>query len=127
MRPVLIAMHHAAELAFANLQNTRIGKSAIVALFSSPIRAGSHWAHVKDVKESAGAVFNVMPETIQHDPFCAGSVMVWGGLGSISLEGRTDLQVTANSTLTAVRYWDEILRAMGRPYADAIGPGFLPV
>ncbi len=34
--------------------------------------------------------------------------MVWGG---ISLEGRTELHIFANSTLTVVRYQDEILRA----------------
>ncbi|KAJ8367800.1 hypothetical protein SKAU_G00078280 [Synaphobranchus kaupii] len=50
--------------------------------------------------------------------------MVWGG---ISLEGRTDLHVIANGTLTAVRYRDEILRAIVRPYAGAVGPGFLLV
>ncbi|KAJ8376822.1 hypothetical protein SKAU_G00074020 [Synaphobranchus kaupii] len=48
--------------------------------------------------------------------------MVWGG---ISLEGRTNLDVLANGTLTAVRYRDEILRPIVRPYAGAMGPGFL--
>ena len=38
--------------------------------------------------------------------------MVWGG---ISLEGCTNLHVIANSTLTAVRYQDEILREIVRP------------
>ncbi|KAJ8375922.1 hypothetical protein SKAU_G00065020 [Synaphobranchus kaupii] len=61
---------------------------------------------------------------IQHDRFGGGSVMVWGG---ISLEGRTDLHVIANGTLTAVRYQDEILRAIVRPYAGAVSPGFLLV
>ena len=50
--------------------------------------------------------------------------MVWGG---ISLEGCTNLHVLANSTLTAVRYQDEILRPIVRPYAGAVGPGFLLV
>ncbi|KAJ8354154.1 hypothetical protein SKAU_G00217210 [Synaphobranchus kaupii] len=61
---------------------------------------------------------------IQHDRFGGGSVMVWGG---ISLEGRTNLHVLANGTLTAVRYRDEILRPIVRPYAGAVGPGFLLV
>ncbi|KAJ8332732.1 hypothetical protein SKAU_G00425210 [Synaphobranchus kaupii] len=61
---------------------------------------------------------------IQHDRFGGGSVMVWGG---ISLQGRTDLHVIANGTLTAVKYRDEILRAIVRPYAGAVGPGFLLV
>ena len=43
------------------------------------------------------------------------------------MEGRTDLHVIANGTLTAVRYRDEILRAIVRPYAGAVGPGFLLV
>ncbi|KAI4883806.1 hypothetical protein NFI96_002423 [Prochilodus magdalenae] len=55
---------------------------------------------------------------IQHDWFGGGSVMVWGG---ISLEGRTDL------TDTAIKYQDEILRPVVRPYTGAVGPGFLLV
>jgi len=39
--------------------------------------------------------------TLQHDRFGGGSVMVWG---SISLEGRTALHVLARGTLTAIRY-----------------------
>ncbi|KAI4884472.1 hypothetical protein NFI96_001274 [Prochilodus magdalenae] len=48
--------------------------------------------------------------------------MVWGG---ISLEGRTALRVLARGSLTAIRYRDEILRPLVRPYAGAVGPGFL--
>ncbi|KAI4880234.1 hypothetical protein NFI96_010275 [Prochilodus magdalenae] len=48
--------------------------------------------------------------------------MVWGG---ISLEGRTALHVLARGSLTAIRYRDEILRPLVRPYAGAVGPGFL--
>ena len=48
--------------------------------------------------------------------------MVWGG---ISLEGRTALHVLTRGTLTAIRYRDEILRPIVRPYAGAVGPGFL--
>ncbi|KAI4884693.1 hypothetical protein NFI96_001291 [Prochilodus magdalenae] len=47
--------------------------------------------------------------------------MVWGG---ISLEGRTALHVLARGSLTAIRYRDEILRPLVRPYAGAVGPGF---
>ncbi|KAL0152051.1 hypothetical protein M9458_052655 [Cirrhinus mrigala] len=59
---------------------------------------------------------------LQHDRFGSGSVMVWGG---ISLEGRTALHVLARGSLTAIRYQDEILRPLVRPYAGAVGPGFL--
>ena len=43
------------------------------------------------------------------------------------MEGHTNLHVLANCTLTAVRYWAEILRPIVRPYAGAVGPGFLLV
>ncbi|KAL0172968.1 hypothetical protein M9458_033279, partial [Cirrhinus mrigala] len=52
---------------------------------------------------------------LQHDRFGSGSVMVWGG---ISLEGRTALHVLARGSLTAIR-------PFVRPYAGAVGPGFL--
>ncbi|KAI4896799.1 hypothetical protein NFI96_026708 [Prochilodus magdalenae] len=61
---------------------------------------------------------------LQHDRFGGGSVMVWGG---ISLEGRTDLYKLDNGTLTAIRHRDEILGPLVRPYAGAVGPGFLLV
>ena len=48
--------------------------------------------------------------------------MVWGG---ISLGGRTALHVLDRGSLTAIMYRDEILRPLVRPYAGAVGPGFL--
>ena len=39
--------------------------------------------------------------------------------------GRTALHVLARGSLTAIRYQDEILRPLVRPYAGAVGPGFL--
>ena len=39
--------------------------------------------------------------------------------------GRTALHVLARGSLTAIRYRDEILRPLVRPYAGAVGPGFL--
>ncbi|KAI4899957.1 hypothetical protein NFI96_006267 [Prochilodus magdalenae] len=59
-----------------------------------------------------------------HDWFGGGSVMVWGG---ISLEGRRDLYRLDSGTLTAIRYRDEILGPGVRPYAGAVGPGFVLV
>ena len=41
------------------------------------------------------------------------------------MESRTVLCVLARGTLTAIRYRDEILRPIMRPYAGAVGPGFL--
>uniref|UniRef100_A0A8C7DLD9 Transposase n=1 Tax=Oncorhynchus kisutch TaxID=8019 RepID=A0A8C7DLD9_ONCKI len=58
---------------------------------------------------------------LQHDRFGGGSVMVWGG---ISLGARTALHVLARGSLTAIRYRDEIVRPLVRPYAGAVGPGF---
>ena len=43
------------------------------------------------------------------------------------MEGRTDLYRLDNATLTAIRYRDEILAPIVRPYAGAVGPGFLLV
>ena len=39
--------------------------------------------------------------------------------------GRTVLHVLARGSLTTIRYRDEILRPLVRPYAGAVGPGFL--
>ena len=58
----------------------------------------------------------------EHDRYGKGSVMVWAG---ISVNGKTDLYVVENGTLTAVRYCNKILDQFVRPYADAIGPEFI--
>ena len=58
----------------------------------------------------------------EHDRYCGGSVMVWAG---ISAQGKTDLHVIDNGTLTAERYVNEILDVHVRPYAGAIGPDFI--
>uniref|UniRef100_A0AAZ3P8U8 Transposase n=1 Tax=Oncorhynchus tshawytscha TaxID=74940 RepID=A0AAZ3P8U8_ONCTS len=80
--------------------------------------------HTEHVTESGDVVENVSAacNILQHDRFGGGSVMVWGG---ISLGGRTALHVLARGSLTAIRYRDEILRPLVRPYAGAVGPGFL--
>ena len=57
----------------------------------------------------------------EHDRFGGGSVMVWGG---ISMTGKTDLHVIAGN-LTAIRYRDEVLDPIVRPYACAIGDDFI--
>ncbi|KAI4876386.1 hypothetical protein NFI96_017851, partial [Prochilodus magdalenae] len=69
-------------------------------------------------REERTAAYNIL----QHDRFGSGSVMVWGG---ISLEGRKALHVLARGSLAAIRYRDEILSPLVRPYAGAVGPGFL--
>ena len=58
----------------------------------------------------------------EHDRYGKGSVMVWAG---ISVNGKTDLYVIENGTLTTVRYCNEILDQFVRPYAAAISPDFI--
>ena len=58
----------------------------------------------------------------EHDRYGGGSVMVWA---EISAQGKTDLHVINNGTLTAERYVNEILDVHVRPYAGAIGPDFI--
>ena len=58
----------------------------------------------------------------EHDRFGGGSVMVWAG---ISAQGKTDLHVIDNSTLTALRYVNEILDVFYRPHAGAVGENFI--
>ncbi|KAJ8348305.1 hypothetical protein SKAU_G00268940 [Synaphobranchus kaupii] len=122
--PVLTAQHRAARLAFAREHQNWQVRHWCPVLFTDESR---FTLSTCDRRESVWrrrgeryAACNI----IQHDWFGGGSVMVWGG---ISLEGRTNLHVLANGTLTAVRYRDEILRPIVRPYAGAVGPGFLLV
>ena len=50
--------------------------------------------------------------------------MVWAG---ISAQGKTNLHVIDNGTLTALRYVNEILDVYVRPYAGAVGENFIHV
>ncbi|GFW42632.1 transposable element Tcb2 transposase [Trichonephila clavipes] len=54
--------------------------------------------------------------------FGGGGVLVFGG---ISIDGRTDLYIIRDGSLTARRYRDEILRPIVVPYAAAIGDDFI--
>ena len=58
----------------------------------------------------------------EHDRYGKGSVMVWSGSG---MQGKTDLHIIENGTLTAVRFVNEILDVYVRPYAGAIGADFI--
>ncbi|MBS0032906.1 MAG: transposase [Candidatus Baumannia cicadellinicola] len=55
-------------------------------------------------------------------PFSGGSVLVWDG---ITIDGRTDLVIIRNGTLTAQRYVDEVLDVHIRPRAEQAGQIFL--
>ena len=63
-----------------------------------------------------------MSVLLQFDRFGGGSVMVWAG---ISPQGKTDLHVVDNGTLTALRYVNEIMDVYVRPYASAVGENFI--
>ncbi|GFV85409.1 transposable element Tcb1 transposase [Trichonephila clavipes] len=54
--------------------------------------------------------------------FGSGGVLVYGG---ISIDGRKDLYIIRDGSLTARRYRDEILRPIVVPYAAAIGDDFI--
>ncbi|GFT28081.1 transposable element Tcb2 transposase [Trichonephila clavipes] len=54
--------------------------------------------------------------------FGGGGVLVYGG---ISIDGRTDLYIIRDGSLTARRYSGEILRPIVVPYAAAIGDDFI--
>ena len=59
---------------------------------------------------------------VEYDRYDGGSMMVWDG---IYLDGRTDIVVIDGGALTAVRYQDEVLEPLVRPFAGALGPDFV--
>jgi hypothetical protein len=56
------------------------------------------------------------------DKFGGGSLMVWGG---ISFNGRTQLVIVRNGSMTAARYREDIIVPHVLPYAENFGPNFL--
>ena len=60
---------------------------------------------------------------VEHDRFGGGSGR--HGLGGISAQGKTDIHVIDNGTLTALRYVNEILDVYVRPNAGAVGENFI--
>ncbi|KAI4883980.1 hypothetical protein NFI96_003360 [Prochilodus magdalenae] len=122
--PVLTGQHRRAPLAFATEhQNWQICHRRLL-LFTDESRFNLSTCDRRDRLWRRRGECYAPCNIIQHDWFGGGSVMVWGG---ISLEGRTDLYRLDNGTLTAIRYQDEILGPVVRPYAGAVGPGFLLV
>ncbi|KAL0151541.1 hypothetical protein M9458_053193, partial [Cirrhinus mrigala] len=119
---VLTAQHRAGRLAFAREHQDWQIRHWRPVLFTDESRFTLSTCDRRDRvwrrRGERSAAFNIL----QHDRFGSGSVMVWGG---ISLEGRTALHVLARGSVTAIRYRDEILRPLVRPYAGAVGPGFL--
>ena len=58
----------------------------------------------------------------EHDRYGGGSVMVWAG---ISAQGKMDLHVIDNVTMTAERDVNEIFDVHVHPYAGALGSDFI--
>ncbi|GBM60392.1 hypothetical protein AVEN_156951-1 [Araneus ventricosus] len=54
----------------------------------------------------------------QRDHYRGGGLLVWAG---IATNGRTDLYVFAGGSITAVRYRDEILHPLVRPFIPTMG------
>ena len=61
---------------------------------------------------------------VENDRFGGGSVMFWGG---ICYDGRTELYRVNGGSLTALRYRDEILDPIVRPFLGAMGDNALLV
>ncbi|KAI4894222.1 hypothetical protein NFI96_027092 [Prochilodus magdalenae] len=122
--PVLTGQHRRARLAFATEhQNWQIRHRRLV-LFTDESRVYLSTCDRRDRLWRRHGECYAACNIIQHDWFGGGSVMFWGG---ISLEGRIDLYRPDHGTLTAIRHQDEILGPAVRPYAGAVGPGFLLV
>ncbi|GBM14126.1 hypothetical protein AVEN_60959-1 [Araneus ventricosus] len=58
------------------------------------------------------------PNIIERDHYRGGGLLVWGGMAT---NGRSDLYVFAGCSVTAVRYRDEILHPLVRPFIPAMG------
>ena len=77
-----------------------------------------------DVTESGDAVENVLLPAISSSMTGLAVGQSWCGVAFL-WGAHTALHVLARGSLTAIRYRDEILRPFVRPYAGAVGPGFL--
>ncbi|KAI3370376.1 hypothetical protein L3Q82_024465, partial [Scortum barcoo] len=120
---VLTAQHRAGRLAFAREHQDWQIRHWRPVLFTDESRFTLSTCDRRDRVWRRRGERSAACNILQHDQFGSGSVMVWGG---ISLGGRTALHVLARGSLTAIRYRDEILRPLVRPYAGkAVGPGFL--
>ncbi|KAI4896781.1 hypothetical protein NFI96_020094, partial [Prochilodus magdalenae] len=122
--PVLTGQHHRARFTFATEHQNWQNRHRCLVLFTDESRFYLSTCDSCDRLWRCCGECYAACNIIQHDWFGGGSVMVWGG---ISMEGRTDLYRLDNGTLTAIRHRDEILGPVIRPYAGAVGPGFLLV
>ncbi|GBO29014.1 hypothetical protein AVEN_33749-1 [Araneus ventricosus] len=58
------------------------------------------------------------PNIVERDHYRSGALLVWA---RIATDGRTDLYVFAGGSVTAVRYRNEILQTLVRPFIAAMG------
>lgn len=122
VRPPLTVRHRRERLQFAHQYKT-IGLPAL-----RPILFTDESKFCVDFHDGRRRVWRQTNErysdvcVAEHDRFGGGSVLVWGG---ISYDGATDLYTINNGSLTSVRYRDEILDGIVRPFAGAVGPGFI--
>uniref|UniRef100_A0A8C5MHW0 Transposase n=1 Tax=Leptobrachium leishanense TaxID=445787 RepID=A0A8C5MHW0_9ANUR len=121
---LLTAQHHTGRLAFAREHQDWQLRHWHPVLFTDESRFTLSTCDRRDRVWRSRGERSAACNILQHDRFGSGSVMVWGG---ISLGGCTALHVLARGSLTDIRYrqWHEILRHLVRPYAGAVGPGFL--
>uniref|UniRef100_A0A674EIT7 Tc1-like transposase DDE domain-containing protein n=1 Tax=Salmo trutta TaxID=8032 RepID=A0A674EIT7_SALTR len=119
---VLTAQHRAGRLAFAREHQDWQIRHWRPVLFTDESRFTLSTCDRRDRVWRRRGERSAACNILQHDRLGGGSVMVWGG---ISLGGHTALHVLARGSLTAIRYRDEILRPLVRPYTGAVGPGFL--
>ncbi|CDQ72919.1 unnamed protein product [Oncorhynchus mykiss] len=119
---VLTAQHRAGRLAFAREHQDCQIRHWRPVLFTDESRFTLSTCDRRDRVWRCRGERSAACNILQHDRFGGGSVIVWGG---ISLGDHTALHVLARGSLTAIRYRDEILRPLVRPYAGAVGPGFL--
>ncbi|KAI4898879.1 hypothetical protein NFI96_008975 [Prochilodus magdalenae] len=122
MGVVLTAQHRAGRLSFAREHQDWQIRHWHPVLFTDESRFTLSTCDGRDRVWRRRGERSAACSILQHDRFGSGSVMVWGG---ISLEGRTAPHVLARGSLTDIRYRDEMLRPLVRPYAGAVGPGFL--
>uniref|UniRef100_A0A8C5QEN2 Transposase n=1 Tax=Leptobrachium leishanense TaxID=445787 RepID=A0A8C5QEN2_9ANUR len=108
MGVVLTAQHRAGRLAFAREHQDWQLRHWHPVLFTDESRFTLSTCDRRDRVWRSRGERSADCNIIQHDRF---DIMVWGG---ISLGGRTALHVLARGSLTAIR-----------PYAGAVGPGFL--
>lgn len=122
--PILTPAHRRARLEFArDHENWQIGDWTPV-LFTDESRftLSTNDRRVRVWRRSGERFADC--NIVEFDPFGGGSVMVWAG---ICMDDRTDLIVVAGGALTGLRYRDEILDPVVRPFAAAIGEGFILV